>query len=331
MTGETKQYVPVFLASTFSDMEEYRNAVWDQLERLQVAVHGMEIFGARTAEPLETCLEEVRKSEIFIGAIGMRRGSIAEDTSMSYVESEYKAATESALRILMYLIDEDRARIAPKHVDTGEDATRLAAFKEQLRRRHTCESFASPRDLADKVQRDLLYLLDERGSQIDTDKLAPADGTSAVVELLSRFNLMPGKYSSEELEIVVAPQGKANPVGRSMCEALGLSFGYAVSRKIRVVEPADLPSAYTFLSPVYGDYQNADILVDAPDNHDLKALVQLKFAEMTHVMGSAGGVYNVSVAATGIWDPVTGVTHFSWVEHRPVKAVVLKGKLPYRS
>lgn len=45
MTGETKQYVPVFLASTFSDMEEYRKAVWDQLEKLQVAVQGMELFG----------------------------------------------------------------------------------------------------------------------------------------------------------------------------------------------------------------------------------------------------------------------------------------------
>lgn len=55
MTGETKQYVPVFLASTFSDMEEYRKAVWDQLEKLQVAVQGMELFGARTATPLETC------------------------------------------------------------------------------------------------------------------------------------------------------------------------------------------------------------------------------------------------------------------------------------
>jgi hypothetical protein len=329
MTGETKQYVPVFLASTFSDMQEYRKAVWDQLEKLQVAVQGMELFGARTATPLETCISEVRKSEIFIALIGMRRGSVVEDTGMSFVETEYAVATDEKLTILIYLIDEERAKIPPVMVDRGgEEAKQLDAFKERLRKRHTCESYASPQELAEKVQRDLLNVLEERGSEVDTDKLAPTEETSAVVDLLSSFNLMPARYSREELEMVVAPQGKPSAVARNMCEALGLSFGQAVSRKIRVVEPPDLLSTYGFLSPVYGDYENADILVNTPAKNHLRVLVQLKFAEIADVMGSGGGAFNI--LGDGIWDPVTGATHYRWIEHRTVKAVVLKGELPHR-
>jgi len=330
MTGETKQYVPVFLASTFSDMEEYRKAVWDQLEKLQVAVQGMELFGARTATPLETCISEVRKSEIFIALIGMRRGSVVENTGMSFVETEYKIATDEKLAILIYLIDEERAKIPPAMVDRGEEAKQLDAFKERLRKRHTCASYASPQELAEKVRRDLLNLLEERGSEVDTDKLAPIEETSAVVDLLSRFNLMPGRYSHEELKMVVTPQGKPSAVDRSMCEALGLSFGHAVSRKIRVVEPSDLLSAYEFLSPVYGDYENADILVDAPANRHLRVLVELRFAEIADVMGSGGGAFNIFGVGDGIWDPITGTTHYRWIEHRTVKAVVLKGEFPHR-
>jgi hypothetical protein len=47
-----------FISSTYKDLKDYRREVWDALKKFDVAVRGMEEFGARTAAPLETCLAE---------------------------------------------------------------------------------------------------------------------------------------------------------------------------------------------------------------------------------------------------------------------------------
>ncbi len=65
----------VFISSTFKDLKEYRRQVWLILTRFDVAVRGMEEFGARTTGPLETCLAEVEQSEVYGGIIAYRLGS----------------------------------------------------------------------------------------------------------------------------------------------------------------------------------------------------------------------------------------------------------------
>ena len=57
----------------------------------------MEFFGARTEKSLEVCLSEVEQSDIYIGILGMKYGSIDEDTGKSYTHLEYKKATELEL------------------------------------------------------------------------------------------------------------------------------------------------------------------------------------------------------------------------------------------
>jgi hypothetical protein len=125
MLKTTKQHIPIFVSSTYTDLIPYRNAVWNVLEKLKVGVSGMEVFGARTAEPLQTCIEEVNKSIIFIGILGMRYGSIDEKSNRSFVEVEYETALKKGIDILAYLIDEDKAAIAPKFVDLFEPAKQL--------------------------------------------------------------------------------------------------------------------------------------------------------------------------------------------------------------
>ena len=56
----------VFLCSTFSDLSAEREAVLDAIRRLQLQHDSMEFFGARAQQPIETCLEEVRKSDILV-------------------------------------------------------------------------------------------------------------------------------------------------------------------------------------------------------------------------------------------------------------------------
>jgi hypothetical protein len=151
-----KQHVPIFVSSTFTDLVPHRKALMSGLEKLKVAVVGMEVFGARSAEPLETCIREVANSSVFIAIIAMRFGSVDPKTGRSFVQREYETALEHQLEVLVYLIDEDNAAIAPKFVDTGESSRQLAEFKQLLRNKHTVDLFTTPEDLATKVERDLL-------------------------------------------------------------------------------------------------------------------------------------------------------------------------------
>lgn len=146
--------IPIFVSSTYSDLFPCRNAARTILSQFSVDIHGMEVFGAQTRKPLDTCLAEVLTSEVFIGIIGMRYGSVDEATGKSFVELEYEAAVKSGLEIWIFLIDEENANIPPIHVDC-EYAERLRDFKKRLKKDHTCSIYYSVEDLAVRIKSNL--------------------------------------------------------------------------------------------------------------------------------------------------------------------------------
>ena len=105
MTAKVNQHIPIFICSTEKDLKEHRSKVWERMEKLELGVSGMEIFGARTDAPLETCLKEVSDCNYLIGIVGMRYGSIDADSGKSFVQLEYEMALEKKLDILIYLIN----------------------------------------------------------------------------------------------------------------------------------------------------------------------------------------------------------------------------------
>jgi Domain of unknown function (DUF4062) len=78
-----KQYLPIFVGSTFVDLQNYRAAVCDALHRLETIVRGMEYFDSKPGNPTEECLNVVRSSKVCIGIFGMRYGSIPDDQEFS--------------------------------------------------------------------------------------------------------------------------------------------------------------------------------------------------------------------------------------------------------
>lgn len=145
---------PIFVSSTYTDLIPHRSAVRQVLSQFSVDIHGMEVFGARTQKPLDTCLTEVLTSEVFIGIVGMRYGSVDEVTGKSFVEREYETAIRSGLEIWIFLIDEENSGIPPKFVDC-ENAEKLKTFKKQLKTNHTCSFFVSVDDLALRIKGNL--------------------------------------------------------------------------------------------------------------------------------------------------------------------------------
>ncbi len=162
--GHPSLRIPIFVGSTFEDMKDYRAAVMEALRRLETVVRGMEYFGARPGRPKDECLKAVRESRLYIGMFAMRYGTVDEETGRSMTQLELEEAERIGLPVLIYLIDEESQPVLPRYMDRGEDARKLAALKERLKKKHTVSLFTSPDDLARRVSKDVPRTLQEMGS-----------------------------------------------------------------------------------------------------------------------------------------------------------------------
>lgn len=162
----------VFVSSTFLDLEEHRRLVQDAITRLEHGTRAMEFFGALPNSPREECLRLVRASEVFVGIVGMRYGSIDPASGKSLSQLEYEEAVALRLPCLLYLIDEDRHPVLPRHIEFGEGASMLSAFKATLRNTHVVNTFSSSSDLAAKVTQDLVRLVGARENAPTAEVLA---------------------------------------------------------------------------------------------------------------------------------------------------------------
>lgn len=145
----------IFISSTYKDLVPHRQAIWDMLLTLNLKISGMEKFGARPEKPLQTCLKEVEESEIFIGIVGMRYGSIDLKSQKSFSQLEYEKAVEMKLEILIYMIDEKNALIRANSFDP-ENHSKLKNFKTILSQSHTIDYFVDENDLVDKIKHKII-------------------------------------------------------------------------------------------------------------------------------------------------------------------------------
>lgn len=170
---EPKQHYTVFLCSTYADLAEERDKVLDAIRRLQLKHDSMEFFGARPNQPLETCLEEVRNSDLVVVIVGHRYGNLAPGLEISFSEAEYQEAYRCDKPCLVYLRDEN-APVLLKHVE--RDPKKLALLDKwvnTLLTRHTIARFSEPGTLALQVATDVSRLLSAMAEpkQVGTPKV----------------------------------------------------------------------------------------------------------------------------------------------------------------
>jgi hypothetical protein len=232
----------VFISSTYTDLKDHRRAVWAKLESFDVIVRGMEQFGARTMRPLETCLAEVEQSDVYVGIIAYRLGSIDSERQQPFTLLEYEKADKENKEILIYLADDDTGFFPKRHMDDDpESRDRLDAFKQQLREKHTVNSFSSPDDLAEKLSHDFQSRFLTKTVEI-SDQRTDAEAFAKTNDALRIFHLMPLRRSGYEGRFLVEFQGRAFPASRTLCRNFNLPFGFTVGAYIRIVQPIVQPA-----------------------------------------------------------------------------------------
>ncbi|WP_428561177.1 MAG: DUF4062 domain-containing protein [Solidesulfovibrio sp. DCME] len=154
----------IFISSTYDDLRQHRIEVTKSLHALGQIVNAMEYWGSGPQEPLEKCLEKVRKSDILVCVIGCRYGS-ASSHGKSFTQLEYETTLKCNLDIFTYIIDEKKHPIFLENIEFGDAALKLKEFKilvsEKIR-----SKFSSPEDLARKVVTDIVCYLDDVGGNV---------------------------------------------------------------------------------------------------------------------------------------------------------------------
>ena len=157
----------ILISSTFSDLQQHRNYVRKTISNLQNEereeyLKDVEVYEyvdipalTQTDSPsLNTILEYVKNSDIFLLLVGWRYGYIPEGNKKSILELEYETATNSGIIIYTYIIDEDYP-IPAKYIETGLNAKKLQNFKQKLLKDKIVKTFTTPENLAFEVASDL--------------------------------------------------------------------------------------------------------------------------------------------------------------------------------
>lgn len=237
---------PVFVGSTFLDLQMNREAVRQALHRLEKVVRGMENFGSLPDTPKEECLRIVRTCRAYVGIFAMRYGSVDPATGKSLTQLEYEEAQRIHLPSLIYLLDEERQPVLPRHVEFGEGAEKLRLFKKALRERHVVSLFTTPEDLAAKITADLPALAGRNGFEVREGELSKIVAALPRIDWLSeeRFTFL-----KREIGEIAAPL-PSDAVLREVFEFMLSEDRQAAAFLITRVTPLDLRAAIDLLMAI---------------------------------------------------------------------------------
>jgi tetratricopeptide (TPR) repeat protein len=123
-------------------------------------------FPASAQAPAQVCADRVRGCDVYVGVLGTRYGSpVRGKPEVSYTELEFDTATEAGLDRLVFLLDEDAADVGIplSSLIDREFGARQDAFRRRVRAGELItQSFASPAELGQLVERSLRDLADAR-------------------------------------------------------------------------------------------------------------------------------------------------------------------------
>lgn len=148
--------VTIYLSSTYEDLKDYRRVVFDALRQSGYQVIAMEDYVATDQRPVDKCLQDVEKADIYIGLFAFRYGYVPpashnNSKGWSVTELEFRHA-EGLKRPALTFIAKEAAGIPLNFVDayTGEGAKgeHINTLRKYLLSEKLASAFSSPHELA---------------------------------------------------------------------------------------------------------------------------------------------------------------------------------------
>ena len=155
----------IYISSTFNDLIKHREAVIRTLRKLNKVTVSMEDYTADDRRPLEKCLADVAKCDIYIGLFAFRYGFIPDHDNLdnlSITELEYQQARKGGKPCLIFMASEDDLPIKTTDLFSGENdrGEKITRFREQLAPTHARMVFRSPDDLSVLVSTAVVNLIE---------------------------------------------------------------------------------------------------------------------------------------------------------------------------
>jgi uncharacterized protein DUF4062/HEAT repeat protein/NACHT domain-containing protein len=163
----------VYVSATFADLAECREAVHVAARRLEMEDVAMESYVAHSQQPLERCLADVARCELYIGLFAWRYGFVPPGQDRSITELEYREAVRLRKPCLIFLLHED-APWPRTLIDRGTAGEKIEALRAELSSQHLCAFFRGPDDLGAVVTAALANYTNGR-------RLPPSGGGATVV------------------------------------------------------------------------------------------------------------------------------------------------------
>ncbi|HEX6597506.1 MAG TPA: DUF4062 domain-containing protein, partial [Acidimicrobiales bacterium] len=99
----------IYVSSSFVDLREHREAVYQTLRQMRHDVVAMEDYVATDQRPLAKCLDDVDACDLYVGIFAHRYGYVPEEGNpdgRSITELEYRRAVEGAKPCLIFVAEE---------------------------------------------------------------------------------------------------------------------------------------------------------------------------------------------------------------------------------
>ncbi len=194
----------IYLSSTYEDLKDHRTVVFDALRKAGHHVVAMEDYVATDKRPVDKCLTDVKKADMYVGLFAFRYGYVPpvqhnNPHGLSITELEYRQAEVLKKPCLMFVVNETTAW--PRSFDdtrmSEDKGERINTLREHLLTEKLASSFSSKYELSTLV-------------------------LAAVSKYLEEKNV--SKVASPEFEAIRPPDQIHWPAGKSPYPGL-LSFG----------------------------------------------------------------------------------------------------------
>lgn len=136
----------VYVSSTFNDLQQHRKAVSLAIRRLGHVDIAMEYYVPEDARPVDRCIRDAASCDLYVGVFAHRYGFCPEDEEVSITESEFRAARDSGVECLCFLVDET-ADWPADQIEHGTGADKLRELKDEIAERYLAGFFSTPGEL----------------------------------------------------------------------------------------------------------------------------------------------------------------------------------------